>query len=192
MGFDKLAANNVAAVTELQAKVGQGKDEAVKAWESKYGQLEKKYNDTHTLHENTVQEFTTFKEQAQTQIKGIKLTTLKDQAFGKLKFKSNITEVEKAGFHAIVESKYKLDFDDKGELYIGDKEGNRIKSASVTGAHKTIDEVLQDEAVKANVLAIAPKPGTPPAFQPPAPGTPHPGTFQPQQKTLPLNRRAIV
>ena len=194
LAFEKLAASNLSAVNELQAKVGQGKDDAVKEWEGKYQKLESKFNDTSKLHATTLSEFTAFKEQTAGQIKGIKLATLKDAAFGKLKLKSNISDIEKAGFNSIVQEKYSFDLDEKGELFVADKKGERIKSEKVTGTFKNIDEVLQEEAIKANVYAINPKGGAPAPQQGAANMFSAQAPIQHQNgiKPILINRRAMV
>jgi len=108
------------------------------------------------LLNSTKTEFDTFKQQKENEFKNIRLSTIKGEAMKKIKFKSGISEIEKRGFESLIADRYKIDLDDKGEAFISDKEGNRIKSAKVTGTFKNIDDVLAEEAIAAKVIEINP------------------------------------
>lgn len=148
LAFEKQAALNKTVVDELTAKVGQGNDEKVKEWESKYTKLEGKFNDTKSLLEKTSTDFTKFQEEVITTSKQRKVNDFKNGVFGKLKFRQNASELEKIGFNAKVAEKYSFDEDDKGEVFIKDaKTGARIGSTKVQGTFKTADEVLEEELI---------------------------------------------
>lgn len=142
-------------VQELESSVNKKKDEVVKEWESKYSQLEKKLKDTEKLHSDTISEYTGFKSQAEQMVKGVKLDVRKKEAFGNLKLKQNISDLEKAGFNTIIESKYKFELDEQDQLYPVDaKTGERLKSSKQIGAFKSVDEVLMEEAIAQKVYAV--------------------------------------
>ena len=145
-------------VNELEGSVNKKKDEIVKEWESKYGQLEKKLKDTEKLHSDTISEYTGFKTQADQMVKGVKLDVRKKEAFGNLKLKATISDLEKAGFNTIIESKYKFELDEQDMLFPVDaKSGERLKSTKQIGAFKTVDEVLMEEAIAQKVYAVQDK-----------------------------------
>lgn len=142
-------------VNELEGSVNKKKDEIVKEWESKYSQLEKKLKDTEKLHADTISEYTGFKSQAEQMVKGVKLDVRKKEAFANLKLKQNISDLEKAGFNTIIESKYKFELDEQDQLYPVDaKTGERLKSSKQIGAFKSVDEVLMEEAIAQKVYAV--------------------------------------
>lgn len=166
----KLIEDSETKVKDLETKVGQKKDEAVKEWETKYSALENKFKDTDNLLKSTAGEFEGFKKQASDQIKGIKLNVKKDEVFKKLKLISNISNLEKAGFSSLINTKYKFDLDENEEVYVADaSNGERIKSTAKAGAFKTPDEVLIEEAIAQGVYALQEKPkfGQPPIQTPP-------------------------
>lgn len=146
--FEKQAVLNKTIVDELTAKAGQGNDEKVKAWEEKYQKVEAKLNDTKSLLEKTAAEYTGFKDQAANQLKSFKLNSLKDDVFKKLKFRQNITPLERTGFNATIAEKYDFDLDETENFFVKDKRtGSRIPSAKVTGKHKTAEEILEEELI---------------------------------------------
>lgn len=142
-------------VQELESSVNKKKDEVVKEWENRYSQLEKKLKDTEKLHLDTIQEYTGFKSQAEQMVKGVKLDVRKKEAFSSLKLKQNISDLEKAGFNTIIESKYKFELDEQDQLYPVDaKTGERLKSSKQIGAFKSVEEVLMEEAIAQKVYAV--------------------------------------
>lgn len=142
-------------VQELESSVNKKKDEVVKEWENKYYQLEKKLKDTEKLHSDTINEYTGFKSQAEQMVKGVKLDVRKKEAFSSLKLKQNISDLEKAGFNTIIESKYKFELDENDQLYPVDaKSGERLKSSKQIGAFKSVEEVLMEEAIAQKVYAV--------------------------------------
>jgi hypothetical protein len=72
-----------------------------------------------------------------------------------LKLKQNISDLEKAGFNTIIESKYKFELDEQDQLYPVDaKTGERLKSSKQIGAFKSVDEVIMEEANAQKVYAV--------------------------------------
>lgn len=156
LSFSKIIDNNNKIVDDLKKESTGSKDEVAKGWEEKYTKLESKYKDTEGLLQSTKNDFEGFKTQTATERKNDKLNIFKEQSLGKLKFKPNIKEVEKAGFLSIIDSKYDLDLDEQGSLFVKDKKGERLKSAKVVGTFKSVEEVLEEEALKAEVIQINP------------------------------------
>jgi len=83
--------------------------------------------------------------------KNIKLTSRVGDAFKGIKWKTGATEIEKKGFLALVNEKYKLDLDEKDELFIADSQGQRIPHPKKNGEFKGINEILEDEGKAANI-----------------------------------------
>ncbi len=106
-------------------------------------------------------EFEKEKNQFGSQVKQIRLQTKKEQLFASVPFKKDITPMERAGFTSIFESKFNLDLDDKGDLFITDKQGARIPNPTTHGAVKTPDEVIKDEAIASKVFHLNPSGGAP-------------------------------
>jgi len=89
------------------------------------------------------------------------LQTKKADLFKSLAFKKDITPLEQAGFTSVFENKYELQLDDKDEIFITDKTGNRIANPATHGAFKSPQDVLKEEAVANKVFALNPDGGTP-------------------------------
>ena len=137
-------------LTELQKGAGSG-DEKVKEWETKYGKLQSKYEQEHSLFEQSKQTWESKEQGWANEKKGIKLTSKVGDALKAIKWKTGATEIEKKGFLALVNEKYKLDLDEKDDLFIADVQGKRIPHPKKNGEFKSINEILEDEGKAANI-----------------------------------------
>jgi hypothetical protein len=155
------SSNNI--IKDLEGKVGQGNDEKVKTLETKYEKLKREKAEIESLLSNTTTEYEGFKQKAANDIKGIKLGTLKQKDFSSIKFKSDISEIEKKGFFADIHDRYNFDLDETENLVVTTKEGKRIPSAKTTGTFKTAQEILEEEAVKSKVYMVNSDGGKPAA-----------------------------
>ena len=157
----KLNEKNKSIIDDLTVKAGQGNDEKVKEYEVKLTKAQQKAKDFEALLSATTNEYNQFKEKATSDIKGVKLNILTKDAFSKLKLKPEITEIEKRGFNSYIAESYNFDVDENESLIVTDKKGNKIPSTKVVGTFKSIDEILEEEAVKNKVFALNPNAGTP-------------------------------
>ena len=137
-------------LTELQKGAGSG-DEKVKEWETKFTKLQSKYDQTNGLLEETKHKFEAAEQSWLSKEKGIKLSSKVGDALKGIKWKTGATEIEKKGFLAVVNEKYKIDLDEKDELFISDSKGERIKHPKKNGEFKSINEVLEEEGKAANI-----------------------------------------
>lgn len=158
--LNKIVSDSNLAIEEAKKSDGMGNDEKVAEWQDKYTKLESKYKDTDSLLKTVKTEYDGFKVQKEQELKGMKLNMVKDEAIKKMKFKQGLSDIEKRGFLSKLNDDYKIDLDDKGEPYIADKEGNRIKNPKVTGTFKGIDDVLLDLATKEKLIEMNPHAGS--------------------------------
>lgn len=160
VGITKFNDMHVAAQEEIKKKSGEP-TQALKDWQEKYVKIESKYNDLKKLHDDTKQQLQKTEQTYAEQIKGIKVQTIKQQALAGITWKKDITELERKGFESLINDNYKIDLDDKGEAFIADKTGKRIKSDKKAGEFKSISEVLMDEAIKNKLHQVNPHAGKP-------------------------------
>jgi hypothetical protein len=152
--FSKYDEKKQSIIKELETKAGQGNDEKVKEWETKYGKLENKYKDVDGLLKQTTSDFNGFKEQSEKTIKGVKLNIHKKDLYGKAKFLPEVNEYTKKGFLNEFEEKYMLDIDENEKPVILDKKGQRIPNPKVTGSFYEPDELLMEETIKAKLFPV--------------------------------------
>lgn len=148
--------NNVKSeyIKELETKATQGNDDKVKEWEKKYEKISQKYKDTENLLSATTSEYNQFKEKAQNDVKGIKLSVKTKDAFSKIKLKPDISEFEKKGYYSTIQEKYQFDLDEQDNLVVKNKKGEAIPSAKTAGTFKTIEEILEEEAIAGKLLQL--------------------------------------
>jgi hypothetical protein len=139
---------------EYESKVGQGGDAALKEMQEKYSKIEKEYNNTKELLGTTKNEFEQHKLSADATLKNFKIEIADKNAFGKLKLKEGVKEIELVGFKTLFNQSYQRDFDEQGNLIIKDKQGNLIPSKAKSGTFKTIEEIYQEEAIKAGIVDV--------------------------------------
>lgn len=152
--FTKFNEVKGATIKELESKVGLGNDEKVKEWETKYNKAAQKAKDFESLLNSTKSEFEQSQQKWQSQIKDTKLNVLTKDAFSKVKLKNDISEFEKKGYYSTIKEKYQFDIDEQENLIVKNAKGERIPSAKTTGTFKTIDEILEEEAVAGNLYKM--------------------------------------
>lgn len=103
--------------------------------------------------------FNSYKEQKESEVKKVKLDYLKQDITSKIKFSKDVVstkmgEMALKGYHKDMEDKYVIDFDEAGEPIILDKnKGERIPNEKVAGKYKTPQEIFEEEAILANLVA---------------------------------------
>ena len=145
--FEKYNEKKTEYIKELEEKAALGNDDKVKEWEKKYEKINQKYKDVEGLLNSTKSEYEQAQTKWQSDIKNTKLNVLTKDAFSKVKLKPDVSEFEKKGYFSTIAEKYQFDLDETENLIVKNKAGERLKSAKVTGAFKTIDEILEEEAV---------------------------------------------
>jgi hypothetical protein len=162
-------------IDDLTAKAGQGNDEKVKEWEKKFEKESQKAKDLKGLLDTTTSEYNSFKESAGKDLKGVKINIHQKDAFSKLKLRPDISEIEKRGFNSMIAETYNFDLDENESFIVTDKKGARIPSKKVTGTFKTVDEILEEEAINAKVFQLNPDGGKPKPRNPLLPNPPAQG-----------------
>ncbi len=155
----KMAENNLKTVTDLEAKVNQSADAASLEWKTKYEAEAKKRGEQETLLGETVGKYNDFVKTSDDKIKSFKMSNLKEKVWSEIKFKTGISDIEKKGFEAHINDKYKFELGENDKFEIRDKEGKPISSTKVTGAYRDPLDVLNEEAVNAKLFEINPHAG---------------------------------
>lgn len=152
--FEKYNEKKGEYIKDLEAKAALGNDDKVKEWEKKYEKINQKYKDVEGLLNSTKSEFEQSQQKWATEVKNVKLDVLLKDSFSKVKLKQDISEFEKIGFHASIAQKYTPEIDEVVGLIPLDKSGKRIPSTKVTGAFKTWDEILEEEAITGGLYQV--------------------------------------
>lgn len=152
--FEKYNEKKSEYIKELEAKAALGNDDKVKEWEKKYEKTAQKAKDYEALLNSTKSEFQQAQEKWTNEVKNVKLNVLTKDAFGKVKLKPDISEFEKRGYMATIAEKYKFDLDENENLVVKNTKGERIPSAKTTGTFKTIEEILEEEAIAGKLVQL--------------------------------------
>lgn len=165
--FDTVKTTHSNKVKELEDSLKQSGDEAVKTWQEKYVKLESKFKDTKDLLGNLQGELEKTKTEASQKIKTFKINSVVDSAYKKIPFKSDMTELERKGFDAIIGSKYQVDLDDEENPFVVDRaSGKRIPNPNKAGTFLTVEDIFDLEADKAGLKKKNNAGGTPPIKHP--------------------------
>lgn len=152
--LSKLNEKQSSVISELKTKASQGNDEKVKELEKKLAKIAQEKADIDNLLNTTKTEYQQFQEKSKGEIKSVKLGIRETDALSKVKFKSDISEIEKRGFMSKIKEEYVLDLGDDDSLIVKDKTGARIPSAKKAGDFKSYDEVLEEVAVKEKLYQL--------------------------------------
>lgn len=149
-----------AEIDELKATMGSGADEKVTTLTKNLEKKDKEFNDLKELLDKTTQtvtvkdqELTKKTEEFTNQMKALKIGVIKDKAKEKIapKLKDGISEAEKFYFDSKIEENFLIDFDDKGEVVVSNKEGKRIQNPNKVGAFMSLEEALESQAAALNL-----------------------------------------
>lgn len=169
IGLDRYNEATKGTINELTEKANKNSGEQTKELQEKYSKLESKFNDTKKSLSDLSTEYTGFKEKAATDLKNVKIQTIREQAMGKIPRRSDIEAKQYGlmltGFENTIDSKFKIDLDENNQPFIADKKtGERFRDPSKAGEFLGIEDVLKKEAAE---LGISPKnPFQPPAQRP--------------------------
>lgn len=146
----KVAASNVRAkITELSETSGKP-DARIQALEADLTKTKAEKEQIKLQWETTASEFDTFKSNKENEVKTWKITNLVKEAKSKIPFVDGMTEIQRTGFEAVVNSNYIFDLDGDN-VVVKDSKGNFVPSKSKAGQFATVDEVL-DMVADANGL----------------------------------------
>lgn len=166
-GLDIYTNSTNTTITELTEKAKQNSTEKFTELETKYSKLESKYNDTVKASKTTAEEFNNFKLKAADDLKGVKISTIKEQALSKIPRRSDVEEKQYAlsweGFETRIDKKFKIDLDENGKDFIADKTtGERFRDPARASEFLSVEQVLRKEADEVGLTPKNP-------FKPPAP-----------------------
>lgn len=173
--FEKYDTKKGELIKDLETKASLGNDDKIKEWEKKYEKVAQKAKDFEGLLNTTKSEYEQAQNKWSSEVKNVKLNVLTKDAFAKVKLKSDISDFEKRGYMAAISEKYKFDLDETENLVVKNSKGERIPSTKTTGTFKTIEEILEEEAISGKLIQLntdggKPKQqinfGTPPTTQP--------------------------
>lgn len=148
--FDKIAGKHKTIVDDLTTKASQNNDQKVKDLQEELRKANEKYGDLEGKHGVVVNEFNEFKNNTLTAAKNNTLNGYLKNAKENVKFISGITKVQMLGFDQSLSTKFEFDLDESGKsVIVKDKStGKPIPSKKVANQSKTLDEVLEDEAIE--------------------------------------------
>ena len=161
--FGKIVQKHTAVLEDFKKTHTGGNEQVVKEWSEKYTKAEQKAKDIEALLNSTKSEFDTYKQSEAKREKERIIGELKQQAVGKLKFKSTVNDLTKKGFLSAIDESYRIDIDENKVPFVTDSKGQRIPNPKVTGTFMSLEDVITGEAIKADIYEKNPHPQKPAA-----------------------------
>lgn len=152
LGFNKYKNQ----LEELEAsKSGASTEEIAKEFQKKIDKLTKERDEFKAAHETTLSTYEKDKGEWEGKYKGLKTGNLFETSKGKIftKLKSDMSLAEKMGFEASLKDII-VDFDDKDQPVVKDKEGKRLTNPNKAGSFLSLEEAIE---LKANELGLIKK-----------------------------------
>lgn len=141
------------SLKELEGKAGQTNDEALKDYQAKLEKANKTISDFKEQNETLKTGLETSEKTWSEKYLGLKKNNVLESAKSRLLPKlREMTELERVGFEAAIKNNINIDFDEKDEIYVKGIDGKRIPNPNKMGAFLSLDEALELEAVKGNVI----------------------------------------
>jgi hypothetical protein len=156
----ELGATKTKSEIEALKKQLEGKNPDNKEWEEKIGAIAKERDQFKTMAETLGQEFEGFKTTALNNEKNLKIGFVLNSVRSGIEWSDAANDLAKKGFDAHISENYKFDFDEKGDLAVFGKDGNKIDNGKKTG-FLTPAEVFKKEAAQHGLLKMAPTPPKP-------------------------------
>lgn len=166
-------------ISELEGKQGQSNDDALKDWQLKYEKALKTISDYKEQNETLSKGLEATEKTWSEKYTGLRKNNLLEGAKSKLQSKlRDLSDFEKLGFESIISKNIQIEFGENDEVVVKGADGKRIPNPNKIGSYLSLDEALENEAVKGNL--IKKNNG----------GTPNPSVFQApqqQQQQAPVN-----
>lgn len=134
-----------AKLSELEQSAGKNNDEKFNTLKSEFEKINLQKSQYENDLQKLLQEKQNLEKNFQNELKQFKIESVYKEKKSKLPFADSIPEVAKVGFDSIIKSKYVIDFDEKGEPIVLDKEGKKIPKKDRAGEYLGLDEVFDME-----------------------------------------------
>lgn len=137
----KIAAGNIKTkITEL-SEMGGKPDARIKTLEDDLTKLKTEKEQIKLQWETTANEFNTFKQEKDNEIKTWKINNIVKDAKSKIPFVDGMTEIQRTGFETVVNTNYVFDLDGDN-VVVKDTKGNFVPSKQKAGQFASVEEVL--------------------------------------------------
>jgi len=137
-------------IDKLKAAGDKGNSQKVQELEEQIAKLDRDAKSYKSMLDEKDSEFSSFREQVETEKKQWFINQTYNEAFKKHKLSDTVDEYKLKGFEAIMRDKYKFDLEDN-KVVVYNADGERVKNAKRSD-FATIDEVLNSELEAANML----------------------------------------
>lgn len=187
MSFEGMTGIHNEMLDKLKLDAGKKGDDKYNALKEDFDKATLKITDLETLNNSTATKLTEAEKNHVNAIVDFKKGFFKKDIFNNLPYSPDVDPLKKTGFITTMNEKYKFDFDEKGEPFITNMEGNRIENPKQHGTFKSPVDVLKEEGETLGVIAKNAQAGAPAG----APAT----TARVQPSTAPtrrLNPKAFV
>lgn len=152
-------ADKLAAIPELEKKLqGAAPADALKAWEEKYGTLEKRSKEWEQQAQAVAAELDKLK--AEQKAKELQSVAEREweQAEAGVKWRADVDALARRGLAAMMRDSYQVRVDE-GKPLLVDKDGNRVPNPERAGTFYTIGELYQVKAKEAKLVETNPHAG---------------------------------
>jgi hypothetical protein len=149
LGVARLKAEN----EELRSKGGQGNDKALEKALADIDKTKKMLQEEKEAKEGLQSIYEKEKGEWEGNLKNFKLNTVKESKKSSIatKFKSDMTKAEQIAWETETSAMI-LDYDDKGDHYVKDKEGKRLPNPNKAGGFLSLEEALELKANELNLI----------------------------------------
>lgn len=145
---EKISEKFTGEIDTLKKQVGEPNEE-IKKLSDKLGKYEKKNKEYEETINAKNAEVEAMQSKFASEFKGLKIKTKQSESHGKIKFATGANELMRKGFMSHLNESYNRDWDDeKDELIVTDKKGERIKHDKKTGEYMSYDEVIERDLSK--------------------------------------------
>ncbi len=156
----KVADHNANKVTELEEKLKLGSDARVTELETKYNDVNTKFQEATQKLSSIETEWTDKLTKKEQEFKDLNKKNAEDKTWGGVKYANGVDELKKKGFIATVKESVVFDFDEAGK-FVPLKDGKKIPNPAKADTFYDAEEYVKQEAIKAGVYAVSPHGGAP-------------------------------
>lgn len=152
----KVADHNANKVVELEEKLKQGTDARVTEWETKYNEVNTKFQEATQKLSTLEIDWTEKLNQKEQEFKKLNEKNADDKLWSSAKFANTVDELKKKGAIAAIKEEATFGFDENGK-YVPFKDGKKIPNPAKADTFYDADEYVKKRLIDLNVYAIAPE-----------------------------------
>jgi len=150
--LEKFGTGLTAELESVRSKAKEGQSKQVTELQEQVTDLQKSIEDYKRDKKTLSEKLGQVEAESNTKVKTFVVGMKRKEVEARLPWKDGLTDLERAGLDSHIQSNYRLDAEDSGEVVVRDKEGHTIPSKKKAGEVLTLEDLYMEIGEKNNLF----------------------------------------